>query len=474
VARDLETIVMKALEKEPGRRYQSALALAEEIERYLRDEPILARGPSATYQLGRLVRRHRTAVGLAAGTFLLVAAAAVFMTVERNRARAAEAQARREAARATAIKDFLTGILASGDPRRQGREARVLDVIEDASRRLGSSMQDQPDVQAALHDTLSESFYYLGQYDQAREQAEAAVRLHERVFSQDHLAALKSTDNLVAALIGQGRFQESEALARQVIERKRRVLGPAHRETLASMGQLSTSLLSLGQWVAAEGVAREVAETGARVLPAGDEVTLNGLNDLGVAVRKQGRLGEAEGLLRRLVELSLRTRSESDPKTLEFMTNLVGALNRSGKLAEAEVLGRRVLALKQRVLGPAHAETVISQSGLGVVLCRQGKPEGAQVYGDLLRIVGAPDFESRNPVELYQERLGECLVQLGRHAEAEPLLLSSYEALAAKLGADDARTREALAAVVGLYRAWGRPREAAPWETLQQQQPAPR
>ena len=124
---------MKALEKEPGRRYQSALALAEDIERHLSDQPILARAPSTVYQLGKLVRRHRAAFAFLAGAFVLVSTAAVLMTVQRNRARAAEENARTEAARATAIKDFLKGILASGDPRRMGRDARVLDVLEDAA-----------------------------------------------------------------------------------------------------------------------------------------------------------------------------------------------------------------------------------------------------------------------------------------------------------------------------------------------------
>jgi serine/threonine protein kinase len=90
IPRDLETIILKALEKDPARRYQSALALAEDIERHLTDQPILARAPSAVYQLGKLVRRHRAAFGFVAGAFVLVSTAAVFMTVQRNRARAAE------------------------------------------------------------------------------------------------------------------------------------------------------------------------------------------------------------------------------------------------------------------------------------------------------------------------------------------------------------------------------------------------
>src|SRR4029077_3994320 len=107
VERDLETIIRKALEKEPGRRYQSALALAEDIERHLSDQPILARGPSAVYQLGKLVRRHRAAFAFLAGTFLLVSTAAVLMTVQRNRARAAEHEERTEAACANAAHAWL-------------------------------------------------------------------------------------------------------------------------------------------------------------------------------------------------------------------------------------------------------------------------------------------------------------------------------------------------------------------------------
>src|SRR4029453_13360287 len=130
----------------------------------------------------------------------------------RNRARAAEEKAHTEAERATAIKDFLKGILASGDPRRMGRDAKVLDVLEDGGGGGAPGLKGRPEVEAGVRDTLSESFYYLGRYDRAREQAEAAIPLHEKVFSRDALVTLKSMDNLVAALIGQGKYPEAEAL----------------------------------------------------------------------------------------------------------------------------------------------------------------------------------------------------------------------------------------------------------------------
>ena len=463
IARDLETIILKALEKDPARRYQSALALAEDIERHLSDQPILARAPSAVYQLGKLVRRHRAAFVFVAAAFVLVSTAAVFMTVQRNRARAAEEKAHTEAARATAIKDFLKGILASGDPRRMGRDAKVLDVLEDAAGRVAPGLKGQPEVEAGVRDTLSESFYYLGRYDRAREQAEAAVALHEQAFSRDALVTLKSMDNLVAALIGEGRFPEAEKLGREVVERKKRAPGPEDPDTLGSMSNLSAILLGQGRFAEAEVVCREISEIGERALKPGDEITMMSLNNLGMALRRQGKLDEAETVLRKVVDVSMRVRSESHPDTLAAMTNLVNTLIRAGKVEEAEELGRKTFETKTRVLGPEHAETVISQSALGMLLCQQQKGEGEQVLRAAVEVAERPTFQSRYPPATYRSRLGNCLSSLGRYAEAERLLLPSYETLAAKLGPKDSRTQETVAELAKLYDRWGKPQQAASW-----------
>ena len=290
IARDLETIILKALEKDPARRYQSALALAEDIERHLTDQPILARAPSAVYQLGKLVRRHRAAFGFVAGAFVLVSTAAVFMTVQRNRARAAEEKAHTEAARATAIKDFLKGILASGDPRRMGREARVLDVLEDASGRVATGLQGQPEVEAGVRDTLSEAYYYLGRYDRAEAQARMAARIHEQALSRDGLPTLKSLDNVTRALIGEGRYKEAEAVAREVVDRKQRTLGLPNAETLHSMSTLSALLLGLERNAEAEAVCRQALAVAEGVLAPTDDARFDLSSDLALALRRQEKL----------------------------------------------------------------------------------------------------------------------------------------------------------------------------------------
>jgi serine/threonine protein kinase len=463
VVRDLETIILKALEKEPGRRYQSALALAEDIERHLSDQPILARGPSAVYQLGKLVRRHRAAFTFLAGTFVLATTSAVLMTVQRNRARAAEEIARSEAARATAIKDFLKGILASGDPRRMGREARVLDVLEDASGRVATGLQGQPEVEAGVRDTLSEAYYYLGRYDRAEQQARIAARIHEHALSRDGLPTLKSLDNVTRALIGEGRYKEAEAVAREVVDHKQRTLGLRSAETLHSMSTLSAVLLGLERNAEAEMVCRQALAAAEGVLAPRDDARFDLLSDLGLALRRQSKLEEAEGIMRRVVDESTRLRSETHPETLAVMTNLANVLSVAGKLPEAEAIARKTLEVKTRVLGRDHAETVISQSSLATILCRQKKPEGEAVFRNLLPIVDQPTFQSRYPPVWYRDRLGWCLGELGQYPESEKLLLASYDTIAGKFGPQHGWTRQVVAHLVRLYENWQKPEKAAVW-----------
>jgi eukaryotic-like serine/threonine-protein kinase len=464
IPRDLETIILKALEKEPARRYQSALALAEDIERHLSDQPILARAPSAVYQLGKLIRRHRAAFAFMAGAFVLVSTAAVLMTVQRNRARVAEENAHTEAARATAITEFLRGILASGDPRRMGRDARVLDVLDDAARRVDTGLRGQPAVEAAVRDTLSEAFYYLGSYDRAEAQAVMAAQIHERMSSRDAPATLKSLDNQARALIGRGKFAESEAIAREVLERRTRSLGLRTRETLSSTGILTAALIGEERDAEAEAVCRRMLEAAEGVLPPGNDTRLDLLNDLGLALRRQDKLAEAEAVLRRAVEESARLRGETHPDTLASMTNLANVLSIAKKYGEAEEVGRKTLEIKMRVLGPVHAETVVAQSSLATILCRQKKPEGEEVFRRLLAVVEQPSFQSRYPPAYYRDRLGWCLGELGRYPEAERLLLGSYQEFGGKLGPQHPWTQLVVSHLVRLYQNWKRPAQVAAWQ----------
>ena len=282
-------------------------------------------------------------------------------------------------------------------------------MLEDAAGRVAPGLKGQPVVEAGVRDTLSESFYYLGKYDRAREQAEAAVALHEQAFSRDGLATLKSMDNLVAALIGEGRFPEAETLVREIVERKKRSPGPKTRRPSAPCGTSPRSCSGRAATPRPKWSAGRCSEIGEARPHAGRRVTMIEPERPRLALRRQGKLAEAETVLRKVVDDSTRVRSESHPDTLAAMTNLVNTLVREGKVAEAEALGRKTFEIKTRVLGPEHAETVISQSSLGQLLCQQQKAEGEQVLRAAVEVAERPTSQSRYPPAMYRGRLGSCL-----------------------------------------------------------------
>ena len=202
---DTAAIIAKALEKDKNQRYQSASDLAADIRRYLSDQPVSARPITTFYQLRKLARRNRALVGgIAAAVLALCGGVAgtsyglVHATsqrraaeTERNRAVAAEhlAEQRRAAAQTEALKvqtinDFISGMLASPDPGREGRDVRVVDVLKCAADELDTKLADQPEIRAALRNTLGVTYLGLGQFAEAEPQLRAALATCAELLAQ--------------------------------------------------------------------------------------------------------------------------------------------------------------------------------------------------------------------------------------------------------------------------------------------------
>ena len=343
-----------------------------------------------------------------------------------------------------------------------GRDARVLDVLEDASRRVDTGLQGQPAVEAAVRDTLSEAFYYLGQYDRAEQQAVMAARIHEQMSSRDGPATLKSLDNVARALIGKGKYPESETIVREVLDRRTRSLGLRTPETLRSMGTLTAALLGAERNAEAEAVCRQMLEAAEGVLPPGNDTRLDLLNDLGLALRRQNKLEEAETVLRKAVDESARLRGETHPDTLASMTNLANVLSAARKFSEAEAVGRKTLEIKTRG-GPAHAGTVVAQSA-SAILCRQ-KPRASRSpqpdrRGQATHLPRAAPLATITTAWVVPGRMG-------RYRSGKPC--SGYEAGGA--GPLHVYTQLTVAHAVRLYQNWKRPVQAAAWQAKSRRTP---
>jgi serine/threonine protein kinase/Tfp pilus assembly protein PilF len=464
--RDLETILFKALEKEPSRRYQSALALAEDLTRYLNNEPILARPQSALYQFRKLVVRNKVPFAFAVSLFVLVTASAIVMKLQRDRAIVAEAIASTEAERAKATNDFLKNILASPNPGQDGRNVKVIEVLAKAAAQLQSDFPSHPETKATLHKILGETYLALGLYDEGKAHLESAFEIRNSVFGKEHEYTLVSMTDLAAAHYFLGRINEAARRERETLELKQAVLGVDHRETLSSMTNLGAYLNKQAKYEEAEAIYRELIDVSSQVLGEESDVVLYSMNNLGYNLKEQGRLEEAEVFYRKALDLRRQVVGENHPDTLATLSNLGVLLREQGKLEQALAMHRDAVHRKEEVLGLEHLETLNSMNHLAQTLCDLDQYEEAESFYIELGERGDRAVPEHWWLAEFRAHYGECLAQMKRYSQAEQIFTESYWRLASALGADHIQTRQVAENLAAVYAAMGNESEAARFRLL--------
>jgi serine/threonine protein kinase len=515
---ELDWIVMKALEKDRARRYETANGLARDLQRYLADEPVEAGPSSAGYRLRKLTRRYRKPLATAAAFVLLLALAAAVSTWQAVRATRAERRAKAEQANARAALDFLwKDVLSQASYRNEpDRDLTVRTLLDRVADRLGRGPGQPPLVEAAVRQMVGGLYIDLGEYRKAQPHLEAAVEvqrrelgeedpqtlatmhhlghclyrrdrqeatgllgraleLRRRVLGDDHDDTL-FTARLAAACYGlEGRLEEAEQLLRRTLEARRRAFGDQHRETLVTMYWLAGHLARRGQLEEAEALATRCVEQARR--RAGDypTITLTALNTLvGVYIAREDP-APAEPLAVQVVEGMRRHFGPQHPFTLKAIHRLVRVYQLQGRHAEAAALLAESLTTVRKVHEPDHPVVCTTLHLLGRSLLEEKKNTDAERHlreclQGLVREPSGRLSKGGSPA-FVQGLLGESLLGQRRYAEAEPLLLASYRGLkeAADAGdpeANPAKERLGIAAlerIVRLYDAWGRQGLAANW-----------
>ncbi len=490
---DVETIVRKALEKDKARRYVSAADLAADIQRYLNDQPIAARPPSAGYQLLKFTRRNRgLAAGAAAVFVVLVAGIAASTsqairasraeqasrrdsdrakaaekaatqdrdrelraeqaaTEERNRAISAEARAVRErnqalvetrraddeAATAKAVSAFLRDDLLAqanlnnqaGPNTKPDPDLTVRKALDRAAAGISGKFEHQPLVEAAIRQTIGNAYLDLGLYPQALEQLERTVEIRRGTLGEDHVDTLQSMNNLSVLYLQQGDAPRAEPLFARILEVRRRLLGEEHPDTLISMNNLAAAYRIEGKYAQAEPLLVRALAVKRRVLGEIHHSTATAWNNLATLYRLEGKLAEAEPLQIKAVEVWRAVSGDEGPETLSSMSGLAALYQARKRYAEAEGLWTKVLAVQRRTLGSKHPNTLDVMASLGEVQILQQKYADAEALAR--EALGHWEAGSPNSWKRFygQALVGASLAGQKRYAEAEPLLLSGHQGL---------------------------------------------
>ncbi len=384
---DLDWIVMKALEKDRTRRYETASGLATDIQHHLNNEPVAACPPSNLYRFQKLVRRNKLAF---AATSAVIAALILGLGVStwmffgekkaRERAMAAERTAQTEATKSQQVARFLKDMLAGVGPSAAlGRDTTMLrDILDKTTERVDQDLKDEPEVQAELLDTLGLTYIDLVEYAKAEAVQRKALGIRQKLFGNKHPDVARSLDNLVLVLERQRRLTEAETLAREALEMQKELLGGENQDIAASMDHLANIFFSQGNWSGAETMHRQALAI-KRKLSGNDKDSglAWSLNNLARVLWTEGKLDEAETLNREALAIRKKLYGYEHPEVALSLRELGLVLNSQGKTAEAEPLVREALAMQRKILGDKHFEVAISLESLVTVLQRQGKLDEA-------------------------------------------------------------------------------------------------
>jgi serine/threonine protein kinase len=239
---DLDWIVMKCLEKNRTRRYETANGLAADIKRHLAHEPVLARPPSAAYRFQKSFRRHRVAFLAASAVAIMLVLGLAGSLWQAIRATRAEDLASKRLTEAEAVSGFLTDVFQRPDPARDGRTVTVAETLDTAVQRLDSDLAGQPARRAQLQATLGRTYVALGLAGEAIPLLRKALDHHLATVGPDHRDALLVMHHLGQAYIEARRFDDAIRVQTDLLERRRRVTGPESREAILSMMDLANAL----------------------------------------------------------------------------------------------------------------------------------------------------------------------------------------------------------------------------------------
>ncbi|MCA9736247.1 MAG: tetratricopeptide repeat protein [Gemmatimonadota bacterium] len=444
LAGDLDTIVLKAMQKEPARRYAGAAELAADVRNHLVGRPVSARPDSLAYRWGRFVRRNRTAVALAALALVSLVGGLVGTASQARRARVEARAAEAERDRVARVAGLLVDMFRLGDPASaEGQDVTAREVLDRGAERITAEFADEPALQADLLSEVARIYDNLGLFDAAAGHLERVVEIRTRLFGDAHPSVAESRVELSHARVEQGRADEGLALADSGVA----VL----RASVGAGGSVRDLALALMQKGVAESVVGRPTEAATSLAEAtrllqqeggdDDEALARALYLWADAAHSSGDFEAADSLFEAAVA---RYRSRAGVPSVELATSLNSLANirlYRGQLGEGAALMEQALDVARTVYGPMHPAVAEGLVGLTNARALQGRFAEARASGEeavrVAEVVWGPDHMSTANARLV---LGTTLLQGSSAAEALPVLEGAARVLARELGPGNART----------------------------------
>ncbi len=427
LAGDLDEIILKALRKEPQQRYATVEQFSQDLERHLEGRPVTARKGTFRYRTAKLLRRNKIAAMAAVAVAVSLIGGIVATTWQTRRTET-------EAGKVEGVNTFLTGMLGSLDPSAAaGPNGAIGMMLDEAAQSIeGGALDGQPQVEAAVRQTVGLTYLQLGLYAAAEGQLTEALAIRLKELGDDHPDVAESLNNLGLLSKSTGDHDEAERLYREALRLRIELLGEETAESAETMNNLGVLLKTRGELEEAEGLLTEALRIRQAILqrrPAADAPmtkknrtdVATSLTNLAAVSKSKGELRQAEPLYREALEIFRAVLGPEHYRVAVCLNNLALLLTETGRYDEAEPLFREALGIRRQVFGHDHPAVATGLKNLALVLTRKGQyAEAEPLYRealDLGRALGGNELRLANTLN----SLADLLATLGRYDEAEPL-----------------------------------------------------
>ena len=425
---DIDNILLVALRKEPERRYRSVNQFAEDLKRHQESLPVVARPDTWGYRTAKFVRRHTASVVASVGLVAVVVAFGIVTWLQNQ-------EITRERDTAQEVSQFLEEIFMEPDPARaRGLDITAKEILENGADRIQRQLADQPDIQAAMMETIGRVYYNLGEYDESASMHEASLALRTDVFGSDHSLVANSVNELSKTLIRQGGYDRAAELLEEAIVMNESTLGGDRSALAANLHNLAELRLAQGHLEDAESASRRSLAVRAEQRAGEPILYSETAAQLGRVLQVRGDLDEAESLFRDAID-TLRVSGGGDHPTMPLYLQNLGVLLRSQrKLAEAEEVLNESAEISRRILGPEHDTLAATLIILGALQHEAGDYDLAETNLRSAQRIHRSARGDRHPLIGYDlTSLGMLLHDAGRLDEAEASLREALEIYEAAL-----------------------------------------
>jgi serine/threonine protein kinase/Flp pilus assembly protein TadD len=488
VDKDLATITVKCMQKDPNKRYAKASDLADDLQRYLDGKPIIANPVSSIERGWRWCKRKPALAGALATSLLLLTALAIGGPVaasyqaslktqaqtakddavdarneaedERDRANLASKKYREEFETSSEMLEVFTGAFAGVNPDKGADyQMTAKDVLIQAKKTLEKSEFEKWS-KARMFESLTVSFLGIGEYDSAVSTAQQSLELLQEILP-NHPDTLLAMGNLAASYSAAGRLNMALELNEKTLELRREKLGPKHQDTLRTMSSLAGNYSATGQLDKALELNKQTLKLRIEALGRDHPDTLVSMNNLANSLSDVGKPHQALEIKEQVLELRQEKLGPDHPDTWQAIANLGVSYTAVGRTEEALKLKEQAFKLRENKLGLDHPNTLVSMNNLVVSYAGVGR------FGEALEL-------AEQVLELRQERLdlhhpdtltsmsnlANCYSLVGRLEDARNLREQTFKLREKYLGIDHPDTLSSMNNLANSYEDVGNHKQA--------------